>query len=425
MANVTKLNIGGTDYDIVDASVPNWAKQSTKPTYTASEISGLANVATSGSYNDLSDKPTIPVAVTVDSTITQNGTNPVQGGAIYSALEGKTDKPIVVEIVDWGTYNEDSYGHQEWTGCELSFSYQEIMSAWNSGRQIYISDGENLYSLVGDPSEGYVSFSSFGWESNTTQTVIHVYSDNSALIVNKNNVVKTTRTINGKALSSNITLSASDVGADVFVVNIESDGNDGYNCDKTNAEIYAAWSNGRDVIADTDSGYIYHLCTTPTLSTAMFSGLMDELGRELYDVRTKSNVQTVTYFYDSIQRNLISGTNIKTINNQSLLGSGNIEIESGGNVTVENVTDTGDVIKSLEPNIFYKFGTVNSLTIPLISGTDLAVYSGKFTIDSQSTAQSFFVVPATVITAYSCPTITAGNTYEFNILDNVLMMQEI
>lgn len=180
---------------------------------TAIQQADLAAVATSGSYNDLADKPTIPAAVTVDSTITQNGTNPVQGGAIYSALEGKTDKPIVVEIVDWGTYNEDSYGHQEWTGCELSFSYQEIMSAWNSGRQIYISDGENLYSLVGDPSEGYVSFSSFGWESNTTQTVIHVYSDNSALIVNKNNVVKTTRTINGHDLSSNITLTASDVGA--------------------------------------------------------------------------------------------------------------------------------------------------------------------------------------------------------------------
>ena len=62
MANVTKLNIGGTDYDIVDASVPSWAKQSTKPTYTANEISGLANVATSGSYNDLSNKPTIPAA---------------------------------------------------------------------------------------------------------------------------------------------------------------------------------------------------------------------------------------------------------------------------------------------------------------------------------------------------------------------------
>ena len=41
MADVTKLNIGGTDYNIVDASVPSWAKQSTKPTYTANEVGAL------------------------------------------------------------------------------------------------------------------------------------------------------------------------------------------------------------------------------------------------------------------------------------------------------------------------------------------------------------------------------------------------
>lgn len=35
------------------------------------------------------------------------------------------------------------------------------------------------------------------------------------------------------------------------------------------------------------------------------------------------------------QDNLVSGTNIKTINGNSLLGSGNIEIESGGTVTVD------------------------------------------------------------------------------------------
>lgn len=51
----------------------------------------LSAVATSGSYNDLSDKPTIPPAVMVDSTITEGGTNPVTGGAIYTALAGKAN----------------------------------------------------------------------------------------------------------------------------------------------------------------------------------------------------------------------------------------------------------------------------------------------------------------------------------------------
>ena len=55
------------------------------------DAADLAAVATSGSYNDLSDKPTIPPAVTIDSTITEGGTNPVTGGAIYTALAGKAD----------------------------------------------------------------------------------------------------------------------------------------------------------------------------------------------------------------------------------------------------------------------------------------------------------------------------------------------
>ena len=41
-------------------------------THTASEVSGLKTVATSGSYNDLSNKPTIP---TVPSSLPANGGN--------------------------------------------------------------------------------------------------------------------------------------------------------------------------------------------------------------------------------------------------------------------------------------------------------------------------------------------------------------
>lgn len=99
-------------------NVPAWALSSTKPTYTAQEVGAaaaehtheqgdiagletalaakadaadLAAVAMSGSYDDLSDKPTIPPAVAIDSTITEGGTNPVTGGAIYTALAGKAN----------------------------------------------------------------------------------------------------------------------------------------------------------------------------------------------------------------------------------------------------------------------------------------------------------------------------------------------
>ena len=61
-------------------------------TYVTNAISGkantsdLADVATSGSYNDLSDTPTI------DSALSSTSTNAVQNKVIYTALSGKQDK---------------------------------------------------------------------------------------------------------------------------------------------------------------------------------------------------------------------------------------------------------------------------------------------------------------------------------------------
>lgn len=40
------------------------------------------------------------------------------------------------------------------------------------------------------------------------------------------------------------------------------------------------------------------------------------------------------------QEPLVSGTNVKTINNESLLGSGNIDIQSGVSMTYDSTTET-------------------------------------------------------------------------------------
>ena len=53
------------------------------------------------------------------------------------------------------------------------------------------------------------------------------------------------------------------------------------------------------------------------------------LNNSIYDVIVYGALDK-TIHDDSKQDTLISGTNIKTINNQSLLGSGNITIEGGG-----------------------------------------------------------------------------------------------
>lgn len=62
------------------------------------KVNGLASVATSGSYNDLTNKPTIPTAVTVDSALSSTSTNPVQNKAIYAALGGKADNADIDQL---------------------------------------------------------------------------------------------------------------------------------------------------------------------------------------------------------------------------------------------------------------------------------------------------------------------------------------
>lgn len=51
----------------------------------------------------------------------------------------------------------------------------------------------------------------------------------------------------------------------------------------------------------------------------------------------------ISQLLDEKQDRLISGDNIKTINNQSLLGSGNIEVSGGGMITVDDaLSDTSE-----------------------------------------------------------------------------------
>ena len=77
-----------TSAKIDDGTIVN-ADIASNAAIAASKISGLATVATSGSYDDLADKPTIPAAITVDSALSSTSTNPVQNKVINTALAGK------------------------------------------------------------------------------------------------------------------------------------------------------------------------------------------------------------------------------------------------------------------------------------------------------------------------------------------------
>lgn len=53
------------------------------------KVDNLKNVATTGSYNDLIDKPTIQAEIDIDNTLDANSDNPVTNSAIVAELNNK------------------------------------------------------------------------------------------------------------------------------------------------------------------------------------------------------------------------------------------------------------------------------------------------------------------------------------------------
>lgn len=100
------------------------------------------------------------------------------------------------------------------------------------------------------------------------------------------------------------------------------------------------------------------------------------------------------------QDTLVSGTNIKTINNTSILGSGNIDIQSGGSYTagdgiiIENgkISVDGEEANLLTLATVATSGSYNDLinkpTIPTVGNATITITQGGVTKGSFTTNQS-------------------------------------
>lgn len=91
------------------------------------------------------------------------------------------------------------------------------------------------------------------------------------------------------------------------------------------------------------------------------------------ELTNDSGFITDSYHDSSKQDALVSGTNIKTINNESVLGSGNITISSGTTYTAGIGIDiTNDVISTTQEPLIYSYdATTNTLTISPSSNSEV------------------------------------------------------
>lgn len=252
----------------------------------------LATVATSGDYDDLTNKPTIPTVPTNVSAFTND--------AGYTTNEG-TITGITMNGVSKGTSGNVDLGtviteHQSLAGYAQT---ADLAAVATSGSYTDLTDKPNLFSgdyndLTNKPTIPAAQINSDWNESDTTSK---------AYIQNKPSLATVATTGDYDDLSNKPTIPTVPTNVSAF----------------TN-----------------DAGYTTNTGTITGITmngvSKGTSGVVD-LGTVVTDVSDK-------------QDTLVSGTNIKTINNESILGSGNITIQGGGSsyTAGDNIDITNDVI---------------------------------------------------------------------------------
>ena len=158
---------------------------------TGSGTINLHKVAKTGSYNDLLNKPTIP---TITDTYSATSSDGMSGKAVASAISNKADK--ATSLSGYGI--TDAYTKTEIDGMvSAGMHFKGTVASY--------SNLPATGNKVGDMWNVTDTGANYAWDG----TAWDKLSEN----VDLSGYVPTSRTINGKALTGNITLSASDVGA--------------------------------------------------------------------------------------------------------------------------------------------------------------------------------------------------------------------
>ncbi len=130
------------------------------------------------------------------------------------------------------------------------------------------------------------------------------------------------------------------------------------------------------------------------------------------------------------QDKLVSGTNIKTINGTSILGSGNIVISGGGGSSsgsgayAEVNHGTSDTTFALTPNTFHVWEEVGALTLTLGSETAGVANEFLFQFTSGATATALTLPDDIKWANDSAPTISGNKIYQISVLKGLAVALE-
>lgn len=305
--------------------------------------SSLAAVATSGSYNDLSNKPTIPSAVT-ESTVSGWGFTK-----------------------NTGTYSKPSTGIPK---TDLASAVQTSLGKADTALQSYT-----------EQYKGTIT----GVSANGTSVATSGVANIPAASTSAYGVTKLSSATNSTSTSLAATASAVKAAYDLA---------NSYKGTVTGVKINGTTKNPSSGVVDLG---------TVITSHQDISGKQDKL---------------------------VSGTNIKTINGTSLLGSGNIVISGGGGSSSgsgaysEVNHGTSDTTFTLTPNTFHVWDEVSALTLTLGSETAGVANEFLFQFTSGATATSLTLPDDIKWANDSAPTIAENKIYQVSILKGMASVLE-
>ena len=368
------------------------------------DANSLSTVATTGSYNDLSNKPTIPTVNNATLTIQKNGTT-VKTFTANSSSNVTANITVPTKTSD--LTNDSGF-------VDNTYHDSTKQNSLVSGTNIKTINNESLL------GSGNINITSGGG----TMVDMRV---NGSSIVDSNNVgnIATEGTYNATtnkiATMSDVPDSTSDLTNDSgFITNSVNNLTNYYTKAETDnlldAEteyvdvsfLWTAAANGTAITAeqrtliDTTNKYIFYIKVVDGYdrdyyySTGRYQDTGDSYttidfiynGEKWYRFYiNRSNIVTKTSY--NIQRKLVSGSTIKTINNTSLLGSGNISVATTSDIPTKTSDLTND--SGFVDNTYHD----SSKQDTLVSGTNIK------TINNESILGSGNISISSGVTSYN------------------------
>ena len=307
----------------------------------------------SGDYNDLTNKPTIPTVPTNVSDFV-NDAGYATSGYVDSSVSGK------VNTTDFNTYSASTDARISEDEEVTSAALNELNDALDgkadtSAVTAAISAATNdMATQTWVSQQSYMGYGEFDNFYNTdylpftTATTENLNELNEA-ISGKADTSAVTEAVSGKMDTS--TFNTYSANTDARIAEDEEVTAAGLNSLNSNKQdkLTAGENitiNGNVISAAGGNNVI-------ELTQAQYDALTDIDPDAFYIITdadggvTTGQVQTmINTAIATKQDTLVSGTNIKTINNESLLGSGNIDIQGGSSINVVQATgtSTGDVM---------------------------------------------------------------------------------